>query len=223
MELEKWRVLAHRGIWNDSSEQNTLRAITDAWSQGFSVETDIRDFQQSVVVSHDPPGKPETLKLSDLLNDLRNSELSQPSQVIALNVKSDGLLGLLPSFDNADLRHFFFDMSVPEFQKYISAKAKDLAVRLSEFEQSTEIYEKPPSWIWLDGFNSDWWLEDQCEKERINALATKNAVVIVSPELHGRDPSKVWDYFIEGIGLGRNVYICTDFPDKIMGLAKHEV
>jgi glycerophosphoryl diester phosphodiesterase len=48
--------LAHRGLWHDKSEQNTLLAIEASWESGFGIETDIRDQLGKVVISHDPPG-----------------------------------------------------------------------------------------------------------------------------------------------------------------------
>jgi len=47
--------------------------------------------------------------------------------------------------------------------------------------------------------------------------------VIVSPELHGRDPDRVWGYFLKSVDEGKNLYICTDFPDRLVELGQRGV
>lgn len=37
-------ILSHRGLWNKSSEQNTLEAFNLSFENGFGVETDLRDY-----------------------------------------------------------------------------------------------------------------------------------------------------------------------------------
>lgn len=222
VELENWRVLAHRGLWANTNQQNTKEAISAAWDEGFSVEIDIRDSNREVVVSHDPIEIGIGLHLKTILDDLREKSRRQANQVIALDVKADGLLSLLPNCQSANWDHFFFDMSVPEFQKYKGVHSQNLAGRLSEFEKERHPNSETPPWLWLDAFSTDWWLDDQVEKEKLELLSREVAVVIVSPELHGRDPGRVWEFFLQGVREGRNLYICTDFPRKILELGKRE-
>lgn len=45
-------ILAHRGLWHVVEQKNTLSSLTDAVSKGFGIETDIRDYQERLVISH---------------------------------------------------------------------------------------------------------------------------------------------------------------------------
>jgi glycerophosphoryl diester phosphodiesterase len=49
------RILAHRGYWLEPGEKNSLSAFRRAFEGGFGIETDIRDLDGELVVSHDPP------------------------------------------------------------------------------------------------------------------------------------------------------------------------
>lgn len=47
--------LSHRGRWLEPSEKNTEAAFVRWFAQGFGTETDVRDLDGQVVISHDPP------------------------------------------------------------------------------------------------------------------------------------------------------------------------
>lgn len=222
VEVEKWRILAHRGLWADTKQQNTKEAICAAWDEGFSVEIDIRDSNRVVVVSHDPTEIGSALALETVLDDLHEKNSQQLNQVIALDVKSEGLLSILPSCESTNWVHFFFDMSLPEFQKYKCLHSQNLASRRSEFEKELDPPVERLPWLWLDAFRSDWWLDDQVEKEKLEFICREAAIVIVSPELHGRDPGRVWDFFLKGVQESKNLYICTDFPERVVERGKRE-
>ena len=86
-----FEVLAHRGLWADKEQQNTLSAIEEAWARGFGVETDLRDSRGNVVVSHDPPEE-GVLEAVEVLS--RYDALGCDS-TLALNIKADGIGRLL--------------------------------------------------------------------------------------------------------------------------------
>ena len=203
MELRK-RILAHRGFWTDESgskvlEQNSKDAISRAFELGFGVEIDIRDFDGELVIAHDPATK-QSQPISELdLNSCRST--------IALNVKSDGLIPLIKSFELGQIQkinHFYFDMSYPEQRKYLEADLP-VAIRNSEFENFEM---EDPNYIWLDSFINEWYLEDF----RFLVKFQNSMICIVSPELHNRPYGSSWErlipYFIET----PNILICTDFP-----------
>ena len=48
------QILAHRGRWRSPSEKNSEGAFRAALSAGYGIETDIRDFDGRLVISHDP-------------------------------------------------------------------------------------------------------------------------------------------------------------------------
>ena len=189
------RIFAHRGLWV-AHEQNSSKAIHDAAINGFGVETDLRLYENRVVLSHDPVFTSDTSELNSIL----------PSQTpLALNIKMDGLLPYLNRSLISESNCFFFDGSLPELYKYKVA-GLNTASRISEFESelpwSSEV-------IWVDSFQSDWWIG----KKWIEELSEKSLVVIVSPELHGRNYLLAWEeiskYFNDG---NPNIAICTDLP-----------
>ena len=54
------QILAHRGFWGlqDSTKQikpNSLESFKHAFQNGFGIESDLRDFDLQLVVSHDMP------------------------------------------------------------------------------------------------------------------------------------------------------------------------
>lgn len=192
------RIFAHRGLWLEFGHNpNSEEALAEAVIQGFSLETDIRDLDGDVVISHDPPTR---MSPSPSLGFLLNLVDSSALVTLALNVKSDGLGKLLEPI-NCD--HFFFDMSFPERVKYLQA-GLPVAERVSEFEQP-QLNPSEDTRVWLDMFHFDWILE--------RAYAITGPTVLVSPELHGRDPSKVWRWVREN-WTTFPVSICTDMPLK---------
>jgi hypothetical protein len=100
-----------------------------------------------------------------------------------------------------------FDGSIPEMIKIRSLGFRH-ALRLSEFETSLPWN---PDLIWLDSFDSDWWLNNLDIEKLIKD--TQINVVVVSPELHGRNAHKVWEFLASlSQSESENVSICTDSP-----------
>lgn len=189
------RIFAHRGLWG-AHEQNSLKAISDAVNHGFGVETDMRLYKSKVVLSHDPVFSSNTSELNSIL----------PSQApLALNIKMDGLMPYLDRSLLNESNCFFFDGSLPELYKYRTA-GLDTACRVSEFESGLPWLSKV---IWVDSFQSEWWIGGKL----IDELSEKSLVVIVSPELHGRNHLLAWEKISEYFSSGNpNIAICTDFP-----------
>jgi hypothetical protein len=210
------RLLAHRGDWlKGDLNPNSSEALLSALKAGFGIETDLRDLNRRVVISHDPP-----TGIEDLLTDFlyRAIEIQNSKQALfALNIKSDGLdqllfqdLSLLTGLD-----HFFFDMSTPELVKFDRLGLK-IGLRVSEFENlfGQLSITKNPAAFWIDGFRGDWWSSSILEELE----KTEVKLVFVSPELHRRDPSRFWDFFVSGYQEGRNWYLCTDYPWEVLEL-----
>lgn len=197
----KRRIFAHRGLWNSESEQNSIKAISEAIQHGFAVETDLRCYSNEVIVSHDSPTE-EVVRLFELENwkDGR----------FALNIKEDGLHEHFVPWRSVleDSGSFLFDGSTPDMLKYAQSHIP-IANRLSEVEELLKIATK---YVWLDAFQSEWW--DLGTIQKLCDLGYE--VIIVSPELHGRNPSEVWDMFAKLCKSGKNVGICTDFPIKVL-------
>jgi glycerophosphoryl diester phosphodiesterase len=200
------RILAHRGHWLTPSEKNSPAAFERAWANGHGIETDLRDRDGGIVVSHDPAVQ-EAIAFETLLEA---HAARGPGTPLALNIKADGLQGPVSQLlARHQVREFFvFDMSVPDSLPYLRA-GMPVFVRLSEFEPESGLLDRAAG-IWLDAFESEWWTLDM-----VRALcARRKTVAIVSPELHGRPHQALWRQLA---GLEQSVrdhlMLCTDFPD----------
>ena len=197
-------IYAHRGMWQTPDQQNSRQSIEAARSSGYGVETDFRSKSHSLVISHDPYGDS---------NPLAVDAIDFTEIPIALNIKEDGLLTQYEAFIKKYPNQFtfIFDGSIPEMVK-IKEKELPHALRLSE-------YEKDLPWesqfLWIDGFYSDWWIKSP---EILN-LIEKLFVVFVSPEIHGREIERAWEFFhfLHSKGIAK-FGICTDYPDKLKAI-----
>ena len=209
--------MAHRGAWSkELLVPNSQEALLAALDAGFSIETDIRDRNGTVVISHDPTQDNSVLTLLHFLAQISGVALSR-DLVLALNIKSDGLDSIMKDELKMlkGIPHFFFDMSTPELVKYAKA-GLSVGLRWSEFETlapQLSICSEPLA-VWVDGFDSDWWKTG----ELLELGSGKRVVVLVSPELHGRDPVQVWKTFADEFHNNPNLYICTDYPWEVLGM-----
>ena len=48
-------ILSHRGYWKLEEERNRAAAFQRSFDLGYGTETDIRDIQGKLVISHDMP------------------------------------------------------------------------------------------------------------------------------------------------------------------------
>lgn len=194
-------IYAHRGIWETPDQQNSRQSIEAARLYGYGVETDFRSKSHSLVISHDPYGDS---------NPLAVDSVDFAEIPVALNVKEDGLLTKYEAFiiKYPNKFTFLFDGSIPEMVK-IKEKKLPHGLRLSE-------YEKDLPWdsqfLWIDGFYSNWWIESP---EILN-LVEKHFVIFVSPEIHGREIERAWEFFhfLYSKGIAK-FGICSDLPKKL--------
>lgn len=196
-------IISHRGYWIDSIEKNSLTAFTRSIYHGFGMETDLRDANSRLVISHDIPNGDE-LFIEDFasLNGIQELPL-------ALNIKSDGLAKLVKNLINKyNLnKAFVFDMSIPDTLMHLREN-NPVFTRLSEFE-STPCFYNESMGVWLDAFLSDWYSKSTIDK----ILDDGKKICIVSPELHKRDYGFIWDLLLNYKQDDR-VILCTDFPEK---------
>ncbi|EMD9437593.1 PI-PLC domain-containing protein [Burkholderia cepacia] len=197
------KIISHRGFWLEREEKNTLAAFNRSFDQSFGTETDVRDLNGALVISHDPPKGGEML-LSEFLELLTGRDLT-----LAINIKADGLAkGVVDAFKTSGLKNWFvFDMSVPDMRGYL-AEGVPVYARLSEVEQ-TPPFADAVQGIWLDGFDGVWYTPEVIE----HYLAAGKDICIVSSELHGRDPAKQWE-MLKTLKNSERVTLCTDFPDR---------
>ena len=194
------RIISHRGWWHQPDEKNTVPAFERTIAAGYGTETDVRDSLGRLVVSHDPP-EGEALPWESLLDLFSGTGLP-----LAVNVKADGLgPALARAFAARDIAWFAFDMSGPETVRYAGA-GLPFYTRHSDVEPEPILYGAAQG-VWLDAFRGDWFDRPVIERH----LAAGKAVCVVSPELHGREPRRVWDWLLQMPG---DITLCTDFPDR---------
>ncbi len=197
------KILAHRGLWKEVGEKNSIDAMKRAFEHGFGIETDVRDYEEKLVVSHNVATK-DCYLFEEVLKVYRETECIAP---LAINIKADGIQKLLQSdLDKFDIQSgFVFDMSIPEQVVYHSENF-EVFTRMSDFETSPVLLERSCG-VWMDEWESSW----------INAavitemLDKGKKISVISPEIHGRDKTGLWKELEKFIGEDR-VMLCTDVP-----------
>lgn len=199
------QIIAHRGFWIEESEKNTSESFIRALEYGFGIETDFRDLNGQLVVSHDLPVE-GVMTVDEFVDIYINKPVSAP---MALNIKSDGLYSLIKDLiaKSCMANYFVFDMSVPDTRGYL-AQQIPVFTRLSEFERAPAFLDQSRG-VWLDAFESEWY-----DARDINNLLDNNKEVsIVSPELHHRPYLGLWRLLKENnFHHHELVSLCTDFP-----------
>lgn len=202
------RYLCHRGYWNEVIGQNSLASFVAAFERGMGVETDVRDLDGDLVISHDPPRK-GAIRFDELLETWS----SFPNAgVMALNIKADGLAKpLREKLSKIDPeKFFFFDMSLPDTLHYIR-EGLPIFARHSEYERDIAFL-RDARGVWMDCFQSNA-LISPSELGRIAQLGKQ--VAIVSPELHKRAHESYWNELkASELWSSDHVLLCTDFPDQ---------
>ena len=208
-------IISHRGYWLKDYEKNTLPAFERSFSLNFGTETDIRDFYENLVISHDIANK-SCMTLTDFFNSYNSNKNKLP---LALNIKADGLQNMLLRHLKAHSIHnyFVFDMSIPDTIMYLN-KGMNVFIRQSEYERGDSFYERA-SGIWLDAFENDWYTEELVKKHLNNG----KKVAIVSSELHKREYLEHWTHLKSwSIINNDNLILCTDLPEKANKFFKNE-
>ena len=208
-------ILAHRGCWRENSEKNTRAAFLRAFEAGYGIETDVRDLDGELVVSHDPARR-GAMRWGELL-DLY-MEHGAPGQ-LAINIKADGLAaGVTASLCDRDLasRSFVFDMSIPDMRSYLDGPVA-VYTRFSDAEPTPAFYDQAQG-VWVDDFTGAW----ASSERALDDLSRGKGVALVSPELHGkphRDAWAAWDRDFRRAAdrqgfVNERLMVCTDRPDE---------
>ena len=205
------QIISHRGYWLKQNEKNTSGAFKRSFELGYGTETDIRDYDGKLVISHDIPRGNEML-LEEML--IMYNEINGEAP-LALNIKSDGLqVPLKKLLEQYNITNYFlFDMAVPD--AIASLKAGLVCyTRQSEYEREPAFYEQAKG-VWLDEFDEEWITINQLETH----INNNKKLCIVSPDLHKRNPIKKWRKYkqLNEIYDLKNVTLCTDLPEKAEG------
>ena len=202
-------VLSHRGYWTDASEKNTPAAFERSFALGFGTETDVRDHDGRLVISHDMPTG-EALAFEAYLGCLARKATRPLLQ--AINIKADGLATALAR-TMKDIAHpwFVFDMSLPDTLGQLRA-GNPVYLRMSEYETIPVALESRIQGVWLDAFERTWYGVDT-----IAALLDRGlAVCVVSPELHKRDDHEALWTALKPLRDRPGLSLCTDLPEQAL-------
>lgn len=202
--------LAHRGLWFDRDDRNSLAALFRGLNEGYGLETDIRDLDGQLVISHDMPIADSAISLEQLLRYYADGGFTS---TLGLNIKSDTLQGkLCQQLQEHNIKHYFvFDMSVPDTLGYLKLGMRTF-IRRSDLEHHPELALRAQG-VWLDELIEPW-IDTQVVLEQ-TTLA--DAVCIVSGELHGREYTSQWEQIEGALNLGcssEKLLVCTDLPHK---------
>lgn len=141
----------------------------------YGIETDIRDHNKKIVMSHDPFRDGE-----DFLKFLK-----QVDKTIFLNIKSSGLLNKVLKYIKKK-KVFFLDISFSEFDfLYKQNLSSKILLRYSSYEKYKleEKYFKKIKWIWFDFFNQI----KITKKDYLYLRKHNKKICLVSPDLLGRN------------------------------------
>ena len=208
-------IISHRGYWFKNSEKNSDLAFRRSFNLNFGTETDVRDFDGELVISHDVANK-NCITIENFFKIYKSIDINSS---LALNIKSDGLQNLLKkSLKQNNINNYFvFDMSIPDTITYLK-EGMNVFIRQSEYELGKSFY-KSASGIWLDAFDGVWYSEELVKKHLNNG----KRVVIVSSELHRRKYLEQWTFLKTwSIINNDNLILCTDFPEKAIKFFKNE-
>ena len=201
-------IVSHQGYWENFAEKNTRVAFEQSFALGFGAETDVRDRDGELVISHDMADE-KCMKVEELFEIYQRFG---KGLYLALNIKADGLQAELKKLLLAyEVKNYFvFDMAVPDGMVY-ARKDFSIYTRHSDFETIPAYYELAQG-IWLDEVLGHWITDDVIYKH----LSAGKSVCIVSPELHKRDNRAEWEHYRDleqKIGKDQ-LMLCTDFPKQ---------
>ena len=203
------QIISHRGYWIDPREKNTEVAFRRSFESGYGTETDLRDWNGEVVISHDVPRVgTELMSFSAFLDLYREYDCDG---ALALNIKADGLQGYIKAeiekhaLDN----YYLFDMSIPD--TVITRKSGlNYLSRRSDLEPEPVLLDAAKG-LWLDEFDTEWITPSGISE----FLGKGKKVFVVSSELHGRDPKNQWAKLRGHTVTGsKELILCTDLPEQ---------
>lgn len=202
------RILAHRGYWNEEIEKNSPKAIRAALEHGYGFESDVRDYREKMVISHNIADE-SCQDAEEIFGWLKEFE---DKYCFAINIKADGMKEILQNFIiKYDISNYFvFDMSVPQMVEFREMGLRYFT-RQSEVESVPVMY-KDAAGVWIDGFWSVDWITEEVLN---NHISNDKYVCLVSPDLHGKKNYKDFWSRLKDFELDfEKVMLCTDYPDE---------
>jgi len=215
------QILAHRGDWYQTQlPKNTLAALESSLQSGFGIETDIRSYNDTLYISHDPIKSIGNLPTFSSFLDLYIPYSS--TSCIAINIKADGLTDLIYELLHSRniSNYFLFDQSVPDLVSTLRNQPNlSCFARLSEYECSPDAYALVDG-IWFDYFklSSLSFLFDKLSSFYSDSnIILPSRLALVSPELHGHSVDDSLSFWKDVASFHHlhpdlSIYLCTDFP-----------
>lgn len=197
-------ILSHRGYWKLEEERNRAAAFQRSFDLGYGTETDIRDIQGKLVISHDMP-RGDEITFEEVLQIMDGRNLP-----LALNIKADGMaeeiLRLLKQYNHTN--YFTFDMSIPDMVMQLKTELI-VFTGLSDILSPAVLLDQAKG-IWLDCFNSDWY-----DSKLVDTyLEMGKPVCIVSADLHKRNIKRQWEIIKQCSHFSSDsLMLCTDYPE----------
>jgi hypothetical protein len=203
------KIIAHRGLWDNIADQNTISSFKRAIGLGCGIETDIRSLNENLVISHSLVSK-SIISFDSVLKEIARDLITKKIP-LCINIKEDGLIEMVAKslVPYPELDYSVFDASIPELYKYAQNGIPYLC-RISEYEEANKLLHDC-SGIWLDSLASNWITFDKLSE--INSY--KKRIFIVSPELHGREHQDLWN-LLQKIEWKVDQYLCTDNVSKAL-------
>jgi|JI10StandDraft_1071094.scaffolds.fasta_scaffold164951_4 hypothetical protein len=182
---------------------NNIQTL-NSLSNDLGVEFDIRDYNEKLILNHDPFLKGELFE---------NYVKTVKDRFMIVNVKSEGLeipaLNLLKKYKKTN--YFFLDLSFPALVKLSQQGEKNLSARFSKYEPVEYVKKMAPlvTWVWADFFEKEGISQDQIKL--FHDLGLK--VCIVSPELLKENPpADIKPYALSLLQEAPDM-VCTKRPD----------
>lgn len=201
-------ILAHRGYWNTEIERNSQLALRTALEKGYGFESDVRDYNGKLVISHNI-AEDSSLAAEEVFRWLAEND---DRYCFAINIKADGLKDLLMEYITRYqiTNYFLFDMSVPQMVEFDEMGLRYFT-RQSEVEPTPCMYDRAAG-VWIDGFWGTSWITEELLRDHIKNV---KEICIVSPDLHGREDYKnFWEQLKNYRINFSKVMLCTDHPDE---------
>ena len=214
------QIISHRGFWEKGNEQNTMIAFSRSVINNYGIETDLRERNGEIIISHDIQVGENILYFSEFLLLYKNSKKNLP---LFLNIKSDGMIKIIKNNLNSyDISNYYlFDMSIPETKKYAEDSCMNFITRISDIEKHPMFIHESKG-FWIDSFYGNY--PDFSYLDTL--LNSKYIFCFVSPELHNRSEIEFWIMLKKWIKnreiSSDKVLLCTDKPKDAFLFFNHE-
>ena len=214
------QIISHRGYWQKDNEKNTMIAFSRSLINNYGIETDLRDRNGEIIISHDIQIDQNILYFKEFLLLYRDSKKNVP---LFLNIKSDGIMKIIKN--NLNLYHisnyYLFDMSIPETKIYAEDSCMNFITRISDIEKYPMFINESKG-FWIDSFYGNY--PDFAYLDTF--LNSKYIFCFVSPELHSRSEMEFWIMLKKWIKkrniCSDRVLLCTDKPKAACLFFNHE-